>query len=63
MKLGSIWVGTSVFKTGGTGALLKERETLEVPLHDKMIRVWCTITATQIVGPIFLKTLLFKGSR
>jgi hypothetical protein len=31
------------------------RPIFEVPLDDKIIGVWCAITATQIVGPMFLK--------
>jgi hypothetical protein len=29
------------------------RQTFEVPLHDQKIGVWCAITASRIVGPIF----------
>jgi hypothetical protein len=33
-----------------------------VPLHDQKIGVWCAITASWIVGPIFfLKTLLIHS--
>jgi hypothetical protein len=31
------------------------RPIFEVPLDDQIIGVWCAITATQIVGPMFLK--------
>jgi hypothetical protein len=37
---------------------INPRQTFEVPLHDQKIGVWCAITASRIVGPIFLKTLL-----
>jgi hypothetical protein len=32
---------------------INPRQTFEVPLHDQKIGVWCAITASRIVGPIF----------
>jgi hypothetical protein len=32
---------------------INPRQTSEVPLYDQKICVWCTITATRIVGHIF----------
>jgi hypothetical protein len=32
---------------------INPRQTFEVPLHDQKIGVWCVITASRIVGPIF----------
>jgi hypothetical protein len=40
---------------------INPKQTFEVPLHDQKIGVWCAITASQIVGPIFLKTLLIQS--
>jgi hypothetical protein len=32
---------------------INPRQVFEVPLHDQKIGVWCAITASRIVGPIF----------
>jgi hypothetical protein len=32
---------------------INPKQTFEVPFHDQKIGVWCAITASQIVGPIF----------
>jgi hypothetical protein len=58
MKLGSIWVGISVLKTIGIGAVLIRDKTFEVPLHYQKIGVWCAITASWIVGPIFFENTI-----
>jgi hypothetical protein len=38
------------------------KQTFEMPLQDQKIGVWCAITASQIVGPVFFKTLLIQSS-
>jgi hypothetical protein len=41
---------------------INPKQTFEVPLHDQKIGVWCAITASRIVGPIFFfKTLLIQS--
>jgi hypothetical protein len=32
-----------------------------VPLHDRKIGVWCAITASRIIGPVFFKALLIQS--
>jgi hypothetical protein len=32
---------------------INPKQTFEVPLHDQKIGVWCAITASRIVGPIY----------
>jgi hypothetical protein len=34
------------------------KQMFEVPLHDRKIGVWCSITASQIVGPIFFENTI-----
>jgi hypothetical protein len=33
--------------------IINLKKMFEVPLHNQKIGVWCAITASQIVGPIF----------
>jgi hypothetical protein len=40
---------------------INPRQTFEVPLHDQNIGVWCAITLSRIVGPIFFKTILIQS--
>jgi hypothetical protein len=40
---------------------INPRQTFEVPLHDQKIGVWCAITASRIVGPVFFKALLIQS--
>jgi hypothetical protein len=40
---------------------INPRQTFEVPLHDQKIGVWCAITASRTVGPIFFKSLLIQS--
>jgi hypothetical protein len=42
IKLDSIHVGVSIFKTINIGAVLIQ-ETFKVPFHDQKIGVWCDI--------------------
>jgi hypothetical protein len=37
------------------------RQTSEVPIHDWRNGVWCAVTATRIVGPMFLFKHLFNS--
>jgi hypothetical protein len=37
---------------------INPRQTFEVPLHDQKIGVWCAITASRIVGPIFFENTI-----
>jgi hypothetical protein len=37
---------------------INPRQMLEVPLHDQKIGVWCAITASRIVGPIFFENTI-----
>jgi hypothetical protein len=34
------------------------KQTFEVPLHDQKISVWCAITDSRIVGPIFFENTI-----
>jgi hypothetical protein len=40
-------------QNNGYWSSIKPKQTFEVPLHDQKIGVWCAITASRIVGPIF----------
>jgi hypothetical protein len=37
---------------------INPKQTFEVPLHDQKIGVWCSITASRIVGPIFFENTI-----
>jgi hypothetical protein len=60
MKHGSIWASVSLIKTTGIGAILI-RETFEVALNDQNNDVCRASTATQIVGPWFLKLYCLRA--
>jgi hypothetical protein len=37
---------------------INPKQTFDVPLHDQKICVWCAITASRIVGPIFFENTI-----
>jgi hypothetical protein len=45
-------------QNNGYWSSINPRQMFEVPLHDQKIGVWCAITASRIVGPIFFENAI-----
>jgi hypothetical protein len=56
----SIWVGILAFNTTVIEAM-SIWENFEVPFQDQKIGVWFAVTAYPILGPVFLKALVFRS--